>query len=183
MNRTIPRYLIKGLFLCLCVAAWSLSGCGILDVNNPNNVPVEDLDNPRAAPALANGALTEVAEAFSDAMLLSGTATDELIWIGSRDGWNEIDIGNVSNPQNEFTNGFFPDFGEARWTADNAIELIEGFEAAGGLEDQTDLIRAYLWGAIIYATIADTFEDFALSDQREAAPPIGPENMAEMAEL
>ena len=58
-----------------------------------------------------------------------------------------------------------------------AIRLAEGFDAEGTLEDRTNLARAYLYGAIVYANIGDTFDRYALSNRQEAAPAIAPMEM------
>src|SRR5437773_10633265 len=81
-------------------AVWSCSS--LLDVKNPNNVNVSDLDNPAAAPSIANGAFSAVAYAYGAIMTEYATVTDELTWIGSRDGFRELDVGTLTNPTNEF---------------------------------------------------------------------------------
>src|SRR5437773_1217840 len=134
-------------------AVWSCSS--LLDVKNPNNVNVSDLDNPAAAPSIANGAFSAVAYAYGAIMTEYATVTDELTWIGSRDGFRELDVGTLTNPTNEFTDAAFPYVGRARWMADFAIKQLAKFDTAKTLKDRNDLARSYLYGAIIYAAIAD----------------------------
>src|SRR5438093_1253 len=157
-------------------AVWSCSS--LLDVKNPNNVNVSDLDNPAAAPSIANGAFSAVAYAYGAIMTEYATVTDELTWIGSRDGFRELDIGNLTNPTNEFTDAAFPFVGRARWMADLAIARLSAFNAAGTLKNRDDLARSYLYAAIAYTMIGDMFNNFPIgSDQRTAAPPLGRANM------
>src|SRR5437773_11146244 len=100
------------------------------------------------------------------------TVTDALTWIGSRDGFRELDVGTLTNPTNEFTDAAFPYVGRARWMADFAIKQLAKFDTAKTLKDRNDLARSYLYGAIIYAAIADAFNNFPIgSDMRTAAPP------------
>lgn len=156
------------------------SACDILEVDNPNSLIEEDLDNPSAAPAIANGSLATLTDAAGSVLAPYSTATDELTWMGTRDAWEQLVFGEVSDPLNEFADDAFRDVAEARWTADEAIDRLEGFREEGLLEDTEALIRSYVYGAAAYLLIADAFDDFAFSDRREAAPPVGPENMDEL---
>ena len=155
-----------------------LNGCGLLDVDNPNEAIEDDLSNPAAASAMANGLEASVTRAMGYVLTVYCTASDELTWVGSRDAFQQLDFGNTTNPFNEFTDAAFPYVGEARWLADSFIERLETFRAEGSLANSEDLIRAYLYQAVIYTTIADMFDDFAFSDRTEAAPPVGPSAMS-----
>jgi len=154
-----------------------LAGCDVLEVDNPNSLVEEDLDDPTAAPAIANGALSTLAEGTGTVLAPYSAATDELIWTGTRDAWEQLVFGEVTDPLNEFSDGAFNQIAEARWTADEAIRRLERFQEEGRLSEATPLIRSYVYGALAYVVIGDTFENFALSDRREAVPPVGEENM------
>lgn len=164
-------------FAVLVVLA--LGGCDILDVSNPNNLVDDDIRQREAASAVANGALSLTADAVADIWQPYLVASDEMFWIGSRDAWLQLDQGFVSNPENEFTDAAFPSVGQARWMADEAIEILEGHVAEDPDDTGllTDLGRANFYAGIIYTVIGEVMEDFAFSDQREAAPPVGPDNM------
>jgi hypothetical protein len=107
-------------------------------------------------------------------------ATDELDWIGSRDAWRELELGQLGNFINEFTDQAFPFVGEARFLVDRTIARLEGFNTAGTLTDRSHLARTYLYGAIIYASIADMYDDYAFSEKTIAAAPIGRANMSRL---
>jgi hypothetical protein len=62
---------------------------------------------------------------------------------------------------------------EARFQADEAVRLLEGFEAAGTLQQRRNLVRAYLYAGIVYTYVPDHFDDFVISARTEASPPIG----------
>src|SRR6185503_1330567 len=158
---------------CLAVAACS----SLLDVKNPNDVSESALDNPAAAGALTNGVLAATVRMLSGISVPYAVATDELDWIGSRDAWFDLETGAISNYLNEFTDGAFPFVGEARFTADNAIAKLEGFDAAGQLTNRATLANAYLYGAIVYTSIADMYDDYAFSTKTVPAKPIGRANM------
>src|SRR3712207_3886601 len=89
----------RGAIAAAFVAVAASVGCsGLLDVENPNNVPEESLNDPLSAGPQANGVLTSAAGMLATVMARYATATDELDWIGSRDGWRELDRGVLSNP-------------------------------------------------------------------------------------
>ncbi|MCW9705581.1 hypothetical protein [Fodinibius salsisoli] len=154
------------------------AGCDVLKVNNPNSLVEEDLGNPAAAPAIANGAEATLTEALGNLLAPYSTATDELTWIGTRDAWQDLDQGELENPLNEFSDGAFNAISESRWTADNAISRLEGFREEGTLEQAQPLVRSYLYGAVNYLAIAASFNNVVIGDRQEAVPPVGEENMA-----
>lgn len=161
------------------LALVSLPGCDTLfDVDNPNNLVQEDLDNPAAAEALANGGLVTVTRGISYINTVYATAADELQWVGSRDAWNQLSAGNLTDPANEFLDAAYPYASEARWMAAEAVRKLEEFDAAGDLGDPTVLGRAYVYAGLIYASLADAFDDFVFSDRKTAEPPIGETNMS-----
>lgn len=160
------------------VLVGGLLGCGdLLEVDNPNNIKGEDIENPAAAGPLANGALSSIARGYGAIMAVYATATDELDWIGSRDAWQQLDFGNFTNPFNEFTDAAFPFVSEGRWLADEAVKVLGKHYADGKLPVPKDYARALLYSAISYVTIADMFDNFVFSNRTEAKPPIGQDNM------
>lgn len=155
-----------------------LTGCdSLFDVENPNNIKGEDIELVEASNSVVNGAYGTVAKGLAASLGLYTPITDEITYIGSRDAWGDLNTGIVSNPQNEFMNVAFPFIAQGRWMADEAIKLMEQHQADGELRDPTLLARAYLIGALSYINIADTWDDFALSDRGEAAPPVGEGSM------
>lgn len=173
-------FIKKGLLGVLLIAGLGTAGCDFLKVDNPNSLIEEDLNNPAAAPAIANGAEATVTDALGSLLAPYSTATDELTWIGTRDAWEQLDQGEVGDPINEFADGAFQAVSEARWTADNAILRLEGFREDGTLQSPLPLIRSYVYGAVIYLSIADAFDNFVLSDRQDASPPVGENNMQQL---
>jgi hypothetical protein len=163
-------------------AAFLLSGCsGLFDVDNPNDLAQEDLEKPSSAVALANGAEATVSRGYADALLAAAIPTDELVWVGSYDAGRELDLGFVSNPSNEFSdNESWATLTEGRFTADEAIRLLNEFDAAGDLANRNLLARSYLYGGLIYAVIPDWYEDFVISTKKDAQPPVGEANMGKL---
>ena len=174
MKTNVKTYLAFG-------AALALGACDLLDVENPNNLVQSDVENIAAANAAVNGAQATVIRAYSRMIGSYSTTSDEFTWIGSRDAWNTLNNGNVTDPANEFVNEHFPYVGEARWMSDEAVRLLEGHMSESPSDAiQTDLGRAYLYAGMIYTMIGEFFDDFALSDRITAAPPIGAANMSSL---
>ncbi|MEX2285058.1 MAG: hypothetical protein WEE89_21410 [Gemmatimonadota bacterium] len=156
----------------------ALPACDILDVNNPNNLTEESIDAVTAASALVNGAVAANARGISTHWLGYLIATDEIVWIGSRDAWGQLDQGFVSNPANEFTDAAFPTVAQARWLADRAATTLDGHVAKTPTTAlKTDQARAYLQAGLIYTIIGETQEDFVISDKQEAGNAVGAANM------
>ncbi len=81
-----------------------MAGCDeLIEVENPNNVSEDDLGEATAASPLVSGLVARVSFAYGGTLLVQSAAADELTWVGSRDAWQQLDFGNVSDPLNEFT--------------------------------------------------------------------------------
>jgi hypothetical protein len=158
-----------------------LLGCdSLLDVDNPNNVVDEDIRNDGAAASLANGALYTLQDGWDEMLGPYSVVSDELHSVrfgATPDGFSSMDLGTPNDPSNETLASGVPPLAQARWMADEAIDILDSLDSAGELTDRTHLVRSYLYGALAYVTIADWMDDFTMSDRREAAPPIGPDNM------
>jgi starch-binding outer membrane protein, SusD/RagB family len=164
--------------LALAVGFGAVGCDSLINVDNPNNVAASDLENPAAAPAIANGALYTVQAGTFYMMPTYSTASDELTWIGSRDAWQELDFGYVTSISNEFVDNAYGPFNQGRWMADEAIKQLEAFQDDGTLNDPNDLADAYLYGAYIYMIIPGMFDDFTFSESgTDGSPPVGEANM------
>jgi hypothetical protein len=162
------------------LAAAAAAGCkGVLDVENPNNVVEDNIRSVSAAGPLANGVAGITVRAFTAALDPFSTASDELDFVGSQDGFFQLDVGNLSNPVIQFSNNAFNRVAEARWMGDQALQSFARWETEGtlGTPNLADRATTYLYTAITYATIGDMFDDFALSDRQTSAAPIGEQNM------
>lgn len=156
-----------------------LAGCNVLSVDNPNNVVESSLGSPTSATALATGVAASVTRALTAIYAPYGATTDEFAWVGSREGYKINDDGNAADQTNEFVDAAFPYVSEARFMADDAIARLEEWDAAKSLVNRADLARAYLYGAIVYITIPDMFDDFVVSSTKTATgAPVGEAQMS-----
>ncbi|MFB6368593.1 MAG: hypothetical protein ABEJ00_03175, partial [Gemmatimonadota bacterium] len=105
------------LALALTVLVGAAACDNPLDVENPNNLVAEDLNNPQGLSAAVNGALSTTSRGISEMLAPYAAATDQIQNIGSRDAWLQLDFGKVANEANEFTDGAFPYVTEARYMA------------------------------------------------------------------
>jgi len=156
-------------------------GCS-LDANNPNNLLEEQLGVSAFTP-MVNGLEGVTVRAYGNILAPYSVASDEMIWIGSRDAWQQLNFGNVDNINNEFVDAAFFFIAEARYWADDVIARGEEFSTTNAFSaaNKTDLVRAYWYGAVTYMVIADMFDDFVVgSVKTEGAPPVGPGNMGSL---
>src|SRR5687767_11854135 len=152
--------------------------CDVLDVNNPNNLTEESIEAVAAASAVVNGAVAANATAISQFWLGYLIATDEIVWIGSRDAWGQLDQGFVSNPNNEFTDDAYKVLSQARYMTDRAVEILDGHVATTPTTAmKTDQARAHLHSGVIYTIIGESQDDFVISQKSEAGSAIGTPNM------
>lgn len=158
---------------------FAAAGCeNPLNVENPNNLIEEDLEQPSGVGAAVNGALATTSEGFGQMQPIYASVAGEMFNVGSRDAWLELENGLIANPNNEFTDAAFPFVGEGRFMVDKAIELAERFDAEGTLPNRLDLARAYFFGALMYTQIGDFMDNFVLpTDPMEPAAPVGEDNM------
>ena len=161
------------------ILTFAVVGCD-LEVNNPNSLLEEDLKDPSAASAVANGAWNAALRGISYMMMPYTVAGDESVWIGSRDAWRQIDKGGMTNEYNEFVDQAWPYISEARWMADEAVTRLGEFNSAGTLPDVQDLVFAHITAAMVRIYIADFFDDFVYSSKTVPGKPIGAANMHEL---
>jgi hypothetical protein len=159
--------------LATCLA---LSACGLLDVNNPNNLVEESISRPEAAIAVVNGAQSLVAGGVGVIWTPIEVVGDNFTWIGSRDAWGSLDQGFISDPSNEWSDGAYPGISQARWMSDKAVSILEA-DVADDPSLAPELARAHLYAGLVHMVIGETMNDFTQSDKRESGPPVGPDMM------
>ncbi len=168
----IGKGIVAGLGLLMAGACTSL-----LDVDNPNNVSAEALDDPAAAAAIVQGAENIGGNALSSMLNFYSPATDEAYWVGSRDDYRLLDSGEFGINTNEYVQSAYLVVARARWMGDQAVSKVAKFNADGKLLDKQLLVRAYLNAAIVYNGIADKYDDIAFSDRTVAGKNFGEQGM------
>lgn len=161
-------------------AAFTLSGCGLLDVDNPNSLVEASIQLEAAANGVANGSLRLVSTAVASVWEAPSVVGDELYWTGSRDAWGQLDQGFIGDPLNEFTDGAFPNLGQAVWMGQNAVDILTEHVAnnPGNDDFATDLARAQMFNGLILMVTGEIQEDMTFSNKQEDGAPVGPAGMA-----
>jgi hypothetical protein len=166
-----------------CVAVVMLSACTLFDtdISNPNAIEESALGDPASAPTQANGLNATVTRMITSLYGPYSVASDELTWVGSREYWGKLDAGDMSDPRNEYTDAAYVLASESRWLSNYTIARLEGFDQDGTLRNRIDLARTYVYAAVAYMTIADSYDDFILaSDRVTPAAPVGEANMVSL---
>jgi hypothetical protein len=176
LGRSAWRYAGAASAAVALVAAVACSN--ILDVDNPNNVNADALNDPASATAQVNGVLASLTRGATQVVGQIETASDDITWTGSLDGVNQLNRGSIRDPFNEFLEDAMTGMGPARYSANRTIKQLEKFQTDKTLLDATQLALANLYAAVIYDYIANHFDDFVIaSDQRQAGAPVGPDKM------
>lgn len=166
------------------LGAMALTSCTVFstEVKNPNAVTEDAISSASAAAtSLVTGLYGAVNAAGNQITGTSGAASDELTWVGSREYWNLLDVGDLGDPLNEYTDGQFPYVAQARWMTNYVLPKLEEYDRAGSLRNRADLAQAYFLGATIYTLIGENYEDFVISSDRvNNGAPIGEANMRVM---
>ena len=81
---------------------------------------------PTAAASIVAGAENSTTTALQSIWTPHAAISDETVFRGSRDDYQQLDQGQAGNPANEYTNAASFGVNQARWLADNAVKLIEG---------------------------------------------------------
>lgn len=165
----------------LALSAVTLSSCQIFstDIKNPNAVTEDAIATASAAAgSLVIGLYGAVNASGNQLVGTVGAASDELTWVGSREYWNLLDVGDVGDPLNEYSNGQYSYISQSRWLGDYVIPKLEGYDKGSLLRNRADLAQAYFLAATNYVQIGETYENFIISSDRTAnGSPVGEANM------
>ncbi len=168
----------------VALSAITLSSCQIFstDVKNPNAVTEDAIATASAAAgSLVVGLYGAVNASGNQIVGTIGAAADELTWVGSREYWNLLDVGDVGDPLNEYTNGQYSYVSQSRWLGDYVIPKLEGYDKLNSLRNRADLAQAYFLAATNYVQIGETYENFIISSDRTVnGDPVGEANMRVM---
>jgi hypothetical protein len=170
--------------VAVALGAMATASCQVFstDVKNPNAVTEDAIATAAAAAtSLVTGQYGAVNAAGNQIVGTIGAASDELTWVGSREYWNLLDVGDIGDPLNEYTDGMYPYVSQARWMSSYVIPKLEEYDKGGLLRNRADLAQAYFLGATTFTLIGEVYEDFVIgSDRTKNTANVGEANMRSM---
>ena len=154
-------------FLLTITLSLYLSGCGILDVDNPGSIVEEDLNVDIAIPAIVAGAGGDLSVAIGNTLgsvvTFSAIITDELQHVGSYPTWREVDDPNQPiDLQNITLNDLWMTAARARWVADDGARRIKEILGEDAANKSKDLAQILVYSGFAHLTLADLFGDVPL---------------------
>lgn len=143
----------------MMVVAAAATGCDLLDVENPQAISPEDLNDPQAATEIANGAAATFADAYAYSVAMSELAADAVIWISSQTGLERLDQGVwlASNPDIDQSYSLLS---VARWTGDHAVEQLRETLAEPG--SSPEVAESYFYSGFSLVLLGDYFARFTI---------------------
>ncbi|HET7274576.1 MAG TPA: RagB/SusD family nutrient uptake outer membrane protein [Longimicrobiaceae bacterium] len=153
-----PRWITATALATLVLASCDTED--LLKVEAPSQLPAEDLENPRNAALLVNGAVADFECAYGAFVTVQGIIADELsdaqlgaaAWFYDRRDSNLAPgsaYGENSCSSNQ-TPGIYRPLSTARWAADNALTYLEGWTDEE-VDNRQDLIaQAALYSGFSY---------------------------------
>lgn len=105
-------------------AAGLLAGCdSLMEVDNPEAIYEDDLDNPFATGLLANSAMANFQAMFDSVAYFGAILTDEAVTGHNFETWKQVDL-RVLDHTNTVYSGQYSAIHEARFVADSAARRI-----------------------------------------------------------
>jgi len=151
----------------LAVSIFAFTGCDLFEVNNPNDVIEEDLDDPVLIPTLGNSAEGALSETYDWTAQVGGLPGDGLVDASTNQGGRRPDLGRLK-ATSQYVNEVWNELAAARWTA---------FEVTGRLENLVDnpdaninVAKGYYWDAVARITQADLFEEVPFNGGEPKSP-------------
>lgn len=154
MNETILRRISGS--LTLIALALLVSSC---QFDNPQALSEDEIRDPSAVQEVSNGVAAAFADGYGQTTLISDLAGDAVIWTGSETGNRELDRGVWLRTNNEIQLSF-DNLVRARWTADNAIETLEGSVSNPG--SNPHVARSHLLGGFSLILLGDHYSTFTM---------------------
>lgn len=170
--------------LCLALAA-ALTACdpsALLDVNAPDRVPAETLDDPKQAALMVNSTIADFECAYGAFVLVEAIISDEFAdaqlgaaaWPYDRRDANTQPGGiyGTSSCTSNQNPGVYTPLSTARWTADNALMKLQGWTDAEVGPDRTSLAAtAALYAGFSYTALGMSMCEAAFDLQAQIDQP------------
>jgi len=145
----VLRVIIPIVFILLYV------GCKqSLQVENPNQITDENLNQSTAIPAIVAGIAADFAYEYQWTIICSGLLSNELIHIGSFPTFREMHDGNVQD-NNTTMEDWYGYIQRARWVAENGAERIKQIVGEDSARKMIEYAMARIYAGFALMHLAD----------------------------
>jgi starch-binding outer membrane protein, SusD/RagB family len=137
------------------VLIFALAGCdGLLSVNDPGAIQVDDLDNPAMEDLIMHGVLSEFQYAHGYMLLTASILSDELYTDHTNIDHREFALFNFSNT-NALNNNTYTFLQKARVIAEDAVDRLTGFH--GTSTGVLNIAIAHAYAGYSYVLLGEHF--------------------------
>lgn len=152
-------------WIVLCAVA--LTGCGLLESDNPSSILADDINDVSTIPFLVNGQKNELALQLDVAVIYSGLLADELIHSGSFPTWRQMSNGDVQE-DNSSVNALWAGLQRSRFLGDDNVPRMK--ELLGDAAASNVHVAAALnYSGYAYLLFAEIFERAAYNTGPEVS--------------
>lgn len=172
--------------VALVLACAATVGCeGLLDVDLPTRVPSTTLDDPALAEVVVLGAVGDFECAFTNYVAATGLLTDEMIssatWAAVIQ-WDQRRVfsstGSLTSGCTALGYGVFTPLQTARFQAEHALELLEGFSDADVPNRQSLIATAAAYAGYSLTLLGEGFCEMTVDE----GPLMTPDETLSLAE-
>ncbi|MHB1191836.1 MAG: RagB/SusD family nutrient uptake outer membrane protein [Longimicrobiales bacterium] len=160
--------------LTAALAGFALSGCDFMDelleIETPNLIPAANLEGPQFADMLLSGAIGDFEAMLSPHILQQSLLAGEL-----HDGTSSAPRWMVPSRTVMYFDARYPDqsytpLSKARWTADNALKLLQGWTDAEVPGRQTKIATAAYYAGLNLTIMGESYCSMSLDLSAEMTP-------------
>lgn len=134
------------------------TGCKqTLEVENPNQIIDEDLNQQLAIPAIVTGAAADFAYEYQWTIICSGLLSNELIHIGSFPTFREMYEGQVQD-NNITMENWYGYLQRARWVAENGVERVKQIVGEDSAKKMIEYAMLHIYAGYALIHLADMWD-------------------------
>lgn len=148
MNKTARKAWGIRCLASMAALTLSLSACDF-DVVNPGVISEDALNSPDAVGMVLNGLIGDMEEGFSDLVLHSALASDELSFSGTRSWLFNTGNGDMRPEDGSY---IYHDLATSVWTATTGVERLKELEASAD-----EIATANLYAGFIHRAMGDNY--------------------------
>jgi hypothetical protein len=153
MQVNMPMYALR-IFSAVVLVVF-LTGCdGLLSVNDPGAIQLDDLNDPSMEDLIMHGVLSEFQYAYGNMLLTASIFSDELYTDHTNIDHREFALLNFSNT-NVLNSNTYTFLQKARVIAEDAVTRITGFH--GGASGNLNIAVAHVFAGYSYVLLGEHF--------------------------